>query len=617
MFRDQDIKNAINELESYYGSYRSKCLRNLRLYTYSPNLSLSLTDSEIVGYYSQGFFDIESDTTSSIQENIIRSCIDTLTAMTADKKVRPFFNTVNGTYKDLQIAKQAQIYFDQLYEFKSVTRTVVNVFRDSCIFDKGIVKIGDEIERKMPWAVFFDPKETHYGKNTRVVEKKDAYPVRLLELNYGITPKTNIKSVTLYEYYDTVEHIHAIYISELSKLITEEYAPNVLPYIVFNYSDPVKGTTDQSVVDILYGVQMQIDELLAVIKDSIQMNPGVTYFVPNGSGIKTNMLSNRTGQIITYDAMQGTPPVTAESNDIISDQFIQMLDKLKADAYELVGISELSAMSKKPTGVSSGVALETLENAEAGRHEVIINNIVRLYVDIAKRCIDIYPPETEILPASATRSRLIWSDIIDAKNQLNIQFSAATSLSKDPSTKLQQLLQLAQAGVIPQSHVGVLMELPDLQSGYNLANNSLNAVLNFIDQVIETQQVPEIPVYLPRELLKDEIANTMLSLSMNAQNANDLNLLYQLFCKIIDLDQEMMSNAENMIMQRFSEQMQQQMPLIQQKIQQGIAKSKEMVEAGLYNTGDIKTDSAAITQDVLRQIGMDNTGADMQQGAQQ
>lgn len=615
--RDQDIKNSILELESYYGVYKSKCLRNLRLYTYSPNLSLTISDSEIVGYYSQGFFDIESDTTSSIQENIIRSVIDTLTAMTADKKVRPFFNTVNGTYKDLALAKQAQIYFDQLYEYKNVNKTIVNVFRDSCIFDKGIVKIGDEIERKMPWAVFFDPKETHYGKNTRVVEKKDAYPVRLLKLNYGITPKTNIKSVTLYEYYDTVEHIHAVYISELSKLITERYEPNVLPYIVFNYSDPVKGTTDQSVVDILYGVQMQIDELLAVIKDSIQMNPGVTYFVPNGSGIKTNMLSNRTGQIITYDAMQGTPPVTAESNDIISAQFIQMLDKLKEDAYELVGISELSAMSKKPTGISSGVALETLENAEAGRHEVIINNIVRLYVDIAKRCIDIYPPETEILPASATRSRLVWADIIDAKNQLNIQFSAATSLSKDPSTKLQQLLQLAQAGVIPQSHVGVLMELPDLQSGYNLANNSLNAVLNFIDQVIETQQVSEIPVYLPRELLKDELANTMLSLSMNAQNANDLQLLYQVFCKVVDMDQEIMSNAENMIMQRFSEQMQQQMPLIQQKIQQGIAKSKEMVEAGLYNTGDIKSDSAMITQDVLRQIGMDNTGADMQQGAQQ
>lgn len=608
--KDNEIKSAIQELESKYGNYKAKCLRNLRMYTYSPNLSLGLNDSEVVGYYQAGYFDIESDTTSSIQENIIRSVIDTLTAITADKKVRPFFNTVNGTFKDMQIAKQAQIFFDQLYEFKNVTRTVVNTFRDACIFDKGIIKISDEIEKKLPWNVFFDPKETFYGKNTKVVEKLENYPARLLKLNYNIDVKPSIKNVTLYEYYDIVEHVHAIYVLELNKIKTERWDPDVLPYIVFYYSDPVKGSTDQSVVDTLYGIQMQIDELLSVIKDSIQMNPGVTYFVPNGSGIKTNMLSNRTGQIITYDAMQGTPPVTAESNDIISSQFLQLLDQLKEDAYELVGISELSAQARKPTGLSSGVALESLENAEAGRHEVIINNVVRLYVDIAKRCIDIYPPESEILPPDISRSRLVWADIIDAKNQLNIQFSAATSLSKDPSTKLQQLLQLAQAGVIPQSHVGVLMELPDLQSGYNIANNGYNAVLNFIDGVIESGVVPEIPVYLPVELLKDEIANTMLSLSMNPANAADLQLLYQLFCKIVDKQQNVMSNAENMILQQFSQQMQQQMPLIQQKIQQGISKSKEMIEAGIYGSGDIKTDSAAITQDVLRQIGID-------QGAQQ
>lgn len=608
--KDNEIKSAIQELESKYGNYKAKCLRNLRMYTYSPNLSLGLNDSEVVGYYQAGYFDIESDTTSSIQENIIRSVIDTLTAITADKKVRPFFNTVNGTFKDMQIAKQAQIFFDQLYEFKNVTRTVVNTFRDACIFDKGIIKISDEIEKKLPWNVFFDPKETFYGKNTKVVEKLENYPARLLKLNYNIDVKPSIKNVTLYEYYDIVEHVHAIYVLELNKIKTERWEPDVLPYIVFYYSDPVKGSTDQSVVDTLYGIQMQIDELLAVIKDSIQMNPGVTYFVPNGSGIKTNMLSNRTGQIITYDAMQGQPPVVTESNDIISSQFLQLLDQLKEDAYELVGISELSAQARKPTGLSSGVALESLENAEAGRHEVIINNVVRLYVDIAKRCIDIYPPESEILPPDISRSRLVWADIIDAKNQLNIQFSAATSLSKDPSTKLQQLLQLAQAGVIPQSHVGVLMELPDLQSGYNIANNGYNAVLNFIDGVIESGVVPEIPVYLPIELLKDEIANTMLSLSMNPANAADLQLLYQLFCKIVDKQQNVMSNAENMILQQFSQQMQQQMPLIQQKIQQGISKSKEMIEAGIYGSGDIKTDSAAITQDVLRQIGID-------QGAQQ
>lgn len=566
--RDHEILDQIHRLESFQGAYKSKALRNLRLYLYSPNISLKLNESEVVGYVTAGQFDVESDTTSMIQENVIRSCIDTLTALAASKKVRPFFNTVDGTFKDIQLAKQAQLYFDQLYDEKHVNKTVINVFRDACVFDKGVIKIcrnSGEIKRVLPYLVYFDPLETHYGKNTRVVEKLEHYPARLLKENYGIQPAKNIDYFTVFEYYDIVEHIKAVYVQETNKVYTAAWEPNELPYIVFNYSDPVKGTTDQSVVDILYGIQLQVDELLAVIKDSIQMNPGVTYFVPNGSGIKANMLSNRTGQIVAYDAMQGQPPVVAQTNDIISAQFIQMLDKLKSDAYELIGISELSAMARKPTGLNSGVALETLENAEAGRQEVLISNIVHLYVEIAKRCIEIFDPTKSILPNARNRTTLEWQGIVDARDRLNIQFSAADSLSKDPSTKLQQLIQLAQAGVIPQTAVGRLMELPDLQSGYSLANNAYNAVCSFIEEVLENKSVTEIPPFLPIEMLKDEITNTMLSLAKNPENKQDIELLYLLFAEVIKKTGESMTNAEMAATQQLSQELNQAMPQIMEQ----------------------------------------------------
>lgn len=604
--KDWEIRDEINRLETYYGTYKSKALRNLRMYLYSPNISLSLSESEVVGYFTRGQFDIESDTTSTIQENIVRSCIDTLTALAASKKVRPFFNTVDGTFKDVQLAKQAQLYFDQLYDEKHVNKTVVNVFKDACVFDKGVIKIcrnTGEIKRVLPYLVYFDPLETHYGKNTRVVEKLEHYPTRLLKDTYGIQPPKNMDYLTVFEYYDIVEHVKAVYVQETNKVYTAAWEPNELPYIVFNYSDPVKGTTDQSVVDILYGIQLQVDELLAVIKDSIQMNPGVTYFVPNGSGIKANMLSNRTGQIVAYDAMQGQPPVVAQTNDIISAQFIQMLDKLKADAYELIGISELSAMARKPTGLNSGVALETLENAEAGRQEVLISNVVHLYVDIAKRCIEVFDPTKSILPNARNRTRLEWQGIVDARDRLNIQFSAADSLSKDPSTKLQQLIQLAQAGVIPQSAVGRLMELPDLAAGYSLANNAYNAVCAFIEEVIESQQVLNIPPFLPLEMLKDEITNTMLSLAKNKENAADIRLLYNLFSQVVKKQGESMTNAEMAATQQLSQELNQAMPQILEQgrligVSQALLEEnpelyKQMQETGLMkDIQGVNTDAA-------------------------
>jgi hypothetical protein len=567
----QEIIYSIQQLEAFYGAYKSKCLRNLRLYTYSSTITLDLSESEVIGFYQKGTFNIEDDTTSSIQENIIASCIETLCSKIASQKVRPFFNTVNGTFKEMQVARQAQTFFDQLYEENNVNNVITKAFRDACIFDKGIVKISDSgITNCLPWNVYIDPREKTYGNVTRVAEKFPKTPGRLLELKYGIKADRNL-DYTVYEYYDVMEHVKAVYIVEMNKTITNKYDPKIVPYLQINYSDPIKGNTSQSVVDQLYGIQMQIDELLAVMKDSIAMNPGMTLLIPRSSNIKTNMLSNRTGQIIQYDPIPGqtASPVTYATNDIISAQFVQLLDKLKNDAYEIVGISQLSATSQKPEGLNSGVALSTMEDIESDRFETQLNNVIRLYVDVAKACLDIFPPDEDILPNDLTRANIKWADIVEARNNMKIQFSAAQSLSKDPSEKLKQLVALSQAGVVPQSHIATLMELPDLQSGYNLANNAFNAVYTFIDDVMKNGVPETIPEYLPTDkgqLLETEVINTMLSLAVKpVDNAVEIETLKQLLMKIQEVQVNSNTNAEMFAVQTLSQEMTQAMPQIQQQ----------------------------------------------------
>ena len=572
MDKNQIISN-INTLESRYGSYKSKCLRNLRMFTYSSTTTLDISESEVVGYFHRGTFSTSDDTTSAIQENVIASCIETLCSKIASQKVRPFFNTVNGTFKEMQIAKQAQVFFDMLYEENNVNKIITDAFRNACVFDKGIVKISDDgITNRLPWNVFFDPREVTYNQITYVAEKLPKTPGRILELKYGIKADRNL-DYTVYEYYDVIEHIKAVYVQELNKVVTHEYKPNIIPYLEIHYTNPIKGDTSQSVVDQLYGIQTQIDELLAVMKDSIAVNPGMTLLVPRSSNIKTNMLSNRTGQIIQYDPIPGqtTSPVTYATNDIISPQFVQLLDKLKNDAYEIVGISQLSATSQKPAGLNSGIALNTMEDIESSRFETQLNSVVRLYVDVAKACLDIFPPDIDILPDDLNRANIKWKDIVEARNNMKIQFSAAESLSKDPSEKLKQLVALSQAGVIPQSHIATLMELPDLQSGYNLANNAFNSVYTFIDNVLVSGILPDkIPVYLPKNkggLLETEIVNTMLSLSIKPEiNAKEISLLQQLFSKVQEEQVNSSTNAEMFAVQTLNQELTAAMPQIQQQV---------------------------------------------------
>jgi hypothetical protein len=522
---NNDITSAVSSLKVFGSTRRGKYYRNYRRYNYTPFADLeNISNPSVVGYYEQPA-EIEEDTTQTPQINIIKSCIDTLTSKIAQSKVRPFFNTQNGTFKDIQTVKQAQAFFDLYYDLQNVNKKVSEAFRDSCIFEKGCIYIDEvtkEISKALPWQVFVRPAEVTYGKITRVYYERKDYPTTLLDEK--LVKKANAENcdyVIYGIYYDTFNHIKAILINN-QVVDTIPYAPSKVPFIFLHYCSPIVGDTSQSIVDMLNSIQLEIDNLMMKIKDASQLNPALTFCVPKGSSVKTSQLNNRVGQILEYNAtpnMTGSP-VTVATPAFIDGQYMQLVEELKQSAYELVGISQLSAMSTKPTGLNSGVALSTMENIESDRFETQLNQVIRAYVDIAKTCIEVFPEEDTILPEDNQRLSIKWKDIVEESNKMVVQFSAADSLSKDPSTKLQQLQMLAQTGIIPQTRIAQFMELPDIQSGYSLSNNAINAVLTCINDCIEKDNF-EVPDYIPFLMLKEEIINTQLSLKAAASTEND------------------------------------------------------------------------------------------------
>lgn len=559
---DEKILAEINRLESYNGTYRSKCRRNLRLYEYSPTLSLdNLSDDAVVGYYQQGFFDVEDDTTSSIQENVIRSCIDTLVSKIASQKVRPYINTVNGSFREMQVAKAAQDYFDAVYDDQNVNNIITRAFKDACIFDRGVVFVDKDlkkVERVMPWQIYINPREWSYNRLTQLLWKQEQYPTSLLPIKVD----SDQEYVTYYLYWDLNAAKKYYYIPELNHYEEEKWEADALPFIFIQYSDSIKGSTAQSIVDLLYGIQMEIDLIMNKIKDASQSVPTQRYFVPEQSTIKIDKLSDRSGEFVTYTALPGQSgvPILNSTEPFMDPQWLQTLEALKQHAYEAVGISQLSATSQKPQGLNSGIALSTMEDIESDRFETQLNVVIRSYVDLAKLMIQIYDQTQDILPANRLRSTISWSDIVEMRDQMTIQFSAAQSLSKDPSTKLQQLQALYAAGLIPQSRIAQLMDLPDLQLGYSLANNSINAVLAVIDDCLENDNF-DIPDYIPNQMLLEEIMNTCLSLKAanKAENEEDINKLLQLYDLAQQKNIEAQTSSEFAALNTLGQELQQDM----------------------------------------------------------
>lgn len=569
---ESQIKNEMGRLKGFYGTWKSKARRNLRKALYSPTIDLdNYTDAQVVGYYQAGTFDIESDTTSMIQENVIGSCISTLTSKIASQKARPFFNTVNGTFKDMQVVKQAQEYFDNLYDEINANKVITNAFRDSCIFDKGIIYIdyiNCHFENVLPWQVYFDPREVTYGKITKVAWEQKDVPVSYLSPSEA--NKISGDATTIWHYWDINSHEYARYLPDIQKFTKTTYDKDAIPFYVMNYENPVKGNSSQSVVDLLYGIQNCIDNILVKMKDASELGRPLHFVMPEQSTAKVKKLTNRVGEIITYSPIPGqtTPPVMTVTDPVMDPSWQQWLQQLKQDAYELVGISQLSAMSQKPQGLNSGVGLSTLEDIESDRFEVQLNNVIRAYTDIAKLCISLFNKDT-ILPKIKTRKNIAWEDIKNVYDKMTIQFSAAENLSKDPSTKLQQLQSLAAAGLIPQSRIASLMELPDIQQGYSFANNALNAVLTVIDECIE-QNKYDVPDYIPIKMLKEEIVSTMLSLKANSNNDEDIAKLAQLYEACDKKEAESQTSAEMMAVQTLSQELANAMPQMQQDMQNQI-----------------------------------------------
>ncbi|MCQ2082525.1 MAG: hypothetical protein MJ181_10065 [Treponema sp.] len=537
MLTEEELKGNIAELKSLNQQRRFKYYRNYSLYNNTKKMDLENIKNPSCAGFDNLTSEVNADTTPTPSLNVIKSCIDTLHSKIAQSKVRPYFNCINGSYQDICIVKQAQQFFDQYFDIEDVNKKVSEAFRDSCIFDTGYCYIDPDnkaITRALPYQVYERPAEITYNNITRTYYERKYFPVTMLDekLSKKIKEK-NIKYVTYGVYYDVVNKTKAHCLPDLNIYILEGYDGNRTPFVRIHYNNPIMGNTSLSVVDMLFTIQLEINSLMNKIKDASQLNPAMTFFVPEGSNIKSGSLNNKVGNIVQYTTtpnMTGSP-VTVAAPAFIDSQYISLVEQLKNQAYEMVGVSQLSAQSKNIMGANaSGLALQTMENVESDRFETQLNQVIRAYVDIAKTCLRVFPKDENILPEDSLRLDIKWADIVEEVQKMQIQFSAADSLSKDPSTKLQQLLALSQAGVIPQSRISQFMEIPDLQGGFSISNNSINAVLSIIDDCIKND-IYEIPEYIPLDMLCDEILNTQLSLraanyERNRESIEKLSKLY-------------------------------------------------------------------------------------------
>lgn len=517
------VLEQTSKLKSFQGSRKEKYRSNLVLYEDTAGIDLdSFRSTVTVGYRRSN---TQRNTTPDMSYNVIKSCIDTLQSMVEERGVRLFLNLKKGQYRDVRIAKVLQYFFDQHFEKIGLSKTMANVFKNSAIFDTGVLQIvGKEVKSILPWQVYVDPAEELYGKITKAYYERKQYPVSIVEDNIKQVNDTT----TFGEYWDLKKKIHVRFY-ETGEMFQESY-DGPIPFLKLYFSSPVlKGCN--SLADQLRSIQLEINFLLNAVKDASQKTNINSIFMPKGAFVGAKKLNNGVGNIIEYDATRlNSAPLTVSTPPFADPEYMKTFEELKANAAELTGVSQLAQASLKPAGINSGKGLQTLEDIQAGRFESIFRSIVKMYVDLTILFVELQPDEEMVLPDDDFRMNCTWKSAKKLMSKMKIQYCGIDAVSKDPATKSQVIQMYIQSGLVPQEMLAQLLEVPDLDTTYSVMQNSWNSIQTVIDRCIFEDKF-EVPPFANFLLLSKEIVNTqmMLFTADPEKNLEDINKLTKLF----------------------------------------------------------------------------------------
>jgi hypothetical protein len=511
--------------------------------------------------------------------NVIRACIDTHVSKISQTKVRPFFNPTGGTFKTLKTCRNAQLFFDQLYEEQDVYRKAIEVARRADIFERGILWLDDEtLNFKIlnPWEYLTDPKEWNRGSLSRCAIVQNMFPLIQLKdkikKTKGVDSEGKAAAQELYKnvidkpfltgelsiYYALFEKKKYTFAAgKIIEIVDIDF--DIPPAAVLYLEQPIKGNQSVSMADNTFTIQTQVDSLCHKIHLAYELNPAQIHWVVEGTGVKASMISNEIGAVYPYKYLPGmTTPVVTSTPAPLDPSYTEGLQFWIQQAMEMNGISQLSAQAKNPLGNNpSGVALETVEDVESDRHNPWLQSFIHFFMDCANIFIQVAPSNSDVLPKKLGRARITWAEIKAERESFAIQFSASSSLSKDPQKKMEQIEKLIAMKVIKPELAAVLLEFPDLESAYSITSASYDYCQRVIERAVEDDKYDFFEGVNLQQLFGEAI-NTLLRLDANDEKQEVLERLKRLIDVVKGKMDAMDDMAKATAMQQQQEAMAQQ-----------------------------------------------------------
>lgn len=502
--------------------------------------------------------------------NVIQSCVDTLVSRITQSRPRPVFLTDNGDYKERNLAKKLNNFIQgELYQTKAYRLGEI-ILRDASVLGTGCIKVFElnkkvALERVLFTELLVDQNDARDGDPRQLYQLKlidrdvlmDLFPdfkaeIALAEQSYydnsSESTRTIADQVMVVEAWhlpsgeDANDGMHIIACTS-GILLDEKWDKPNFPFVFLHYSPRLIGFWGQGLSEQLMGSQMEINKLLMTMSQAINLVGVPRIFVEEGSKVSTPTLNNNIGAIVKFS---GTKPMYEVAPCIPQEVYAQ-LERIIQRAYQQAGISQLSASSQKPAGLTSGTALREYDDLQSDRFAALVRRYDNVFIDLAYQIIDkakeIAEREgkyTTVYPGKKGKMEIDLPKVKLLDDPYVIQCFDSSSLPRDPAGRMQKIIDMMQSGLIDPQEGRRLLDYPDLEQVETLANASEERILQILDEIIETGKYTPPDNFMNIQLAEQLVSQYYNLYSQAKLEEDKAEKLRNFFNQIQDLKQAMM-----------------------------------------------------------------------------
>jgi hypothetical protein len=464
-------------------------------------------------------------------ENIVKRVVDTLVSQVGKNRPKPKPVARGASFSCRQQIRKLDKFLYGTFQHELAYAKGKRVFRDGGIFGLGCMEVlvkddpnyGATVcyERVFPDEILIDQMEIVACGKIRHFYRRRCLPIEVVAATYDIeeeelreyanqyTPSTYLDYrpvgagwIIVIEGYQLAQDGQGgrwMVSTESCVLDEGEWSHDWLPYVFFQYNDPVSGFYSPGVVEEALPYQIRLNEINEVIRDAQDLMGRPRVLIAEGSRVNPYEIDNLVGRFIKYTGIKpeaiNWPAINAE---IYNER-----ERCIRTCLEHFGLSNLATTVTPPPGArfDSSPAFREFNAIQDDRLADPAQRYEEFYLELAKRTVQVCAasgknPKTTWYSGykKAQAETIEWVELEHDMDSYIMSMEAVSIYSMSPSSARDELeKQLAMGLISPEEYRLELCD-PDQESAYSLAaaaSQDLNRVQELLESGKWEQPTPE------------------------------------------------------------------------------------------------------------------------------